>query len=232
MTTHFLSAREAVAAALSDAGISAVEINSRTFPGETIVVITVEQSDYETALETVMPLDLSRFSALATVKKNANKPEQTKARVQSLSDQRVTRFIELVDAKSHKSKCSFLKIEFKDKETHPTEYDLLQSLMDLRLVHLLHGSLSDDHDAGNRFEVYMLDASRYLGERLKRGLRILDYAGKHIALKETGLRESILRTGNTSAKYLSILRSGPQLSLDSLSSSLALASRGQKKNRT
>ena len=54
---------------------------------------------------------------------------------------------------------TFLRIDLRDKERHPEEYGLIQSLMDLRMLHLLSAGLSARHEAGRRSEVYMLDLS-------------------------------------------------------------------------
>ena len=69
---------------------------------------------------------------------------------------------------------TFLRVDFRDKESHPKEYGLMQALADLRMLHLINGSLSDAHHAGHRSEVYLLDLSQYSGSRLKQKLHVLD----------------------------------------------------------
>lgn len=48
-------------------------------------------------------------------------------------------------------------------------YELLQKLMDLRLIHLLHPSITPGK-AGERYEAYLLDYSFYTGVRRRHGL--------------------------------------------------------------
>ena len=62
-----------------------------------------------------------------------------------------------------KEKITFLRVDFRDKETHAAEYRILQALSDLRMLHLINASLSDPHHAGQRSEVYLLDLSQYSG---------------------------------------------------------------------
>ncbi len=52
---------------------------------------------------------------------------------------------------------------------HVRGYKLLQKLMDLRLVHLLHPSITPGR-AGERYEAYLLDYSFYTGVRRRHGL--------------------------------------------------------------
>ncbi|HXE11922.1 MAG TPA: hypothetical protein VN633_07375, partial [Bryobacteraceae bacterium] len=46
----------------------------------------------------------------------------------------------------------------------------VQVLSDLRVVHLLHQSITP-HKAGERYEAYMLDYSLFVGFRRKRNIR-------------------------------------------------------------
>lgn len=66
-------------------------------------------------------------------------------------------------------------------------YELLQKLMDLRLVHLLHSSITPGK-AGERYEAYLLDYSFYTGVRRRHRLAEL-----HIS-PEAPLRYAELRT--------------------------------------
>lgn len=113
------------------------------------------------------------------------------------------------------SKATYFRVEFRDKEAHPGEYSLLQSLMDLRLIHLISSSLSDEHHAGRRFEVYALDLSQFSGSRLKYNLRTLDFSGGSLVLKFTGSKTPP-RVGDTPKRLLGILRRGPHFPLDQL----------------
>lgn len=111
--------------------------------------------------------------------------------------------------------CTFFKVAFRDKENRPNQYRMLQSLMDLRMVHLLRSSLSEAHSAGQRSEVYMLDLSQYSGQRLKKKIRVLDLNGKYLSVRLTGTTEKAL-VGRTPKQLMQLLRSGPYLELSSL----------------
>src|SRR6266496_1127823 len=112
-------------------------------------------------------------------------------------------------------RCAFFRIDFRDKERHVAQYALLQSLMDLRLLHLVNPSLSDQHEAGHRFEVFTLDLSQFTGHRFKRNLRVLDFVDGEMVLKETGVRRPS-KVGNTPRKLLDLLRRGPIFGLAAL----------------
>ena len=111
---------------------------------------------------------------------------------------------------------TFFRIDFLDKELHNEEYTILQSLMDLRLLHLINSSISDESQAGRRFEVYMLDLSQFSGSRLRKNLRVLDLVRDFLVLKSTGVNEPA-KVGDTSRKLLALLRRGPAYDLQSLS---------------
>ncbi len=112
-------------------------------------------------------------------------------------------------------KTTFFRVDFRDKEDHQAEYALLQSLLDLRIVHLIAPSLADRHEAGRRFEVFMLDLSQFSGQRLKKHLHVLDLQGGRIVLKKTGSKEP-QKVGNSFIKLQALLRLGPQFKLDTL----------------
>jgi hypothetical protein len=107
---------------------------------------------------------------------------------------------------------TYFRVDFQDKESHPVEYGILQELLDLRLTHLVDGSLSDEKHAGRRSEVYMLDLSQFSGQRLKRKLRVLDFEAGHLVLKATGTKEPH-KVGNTPNQRLGILRRAPLFEL-------------------
>lgn len=111
---------------------------------------------------------------------------------------------------------TFFRIDFKDKETHPNEYSTLSSVMDVRLLHLVNPSVSDEHKAGERAEAFMLDLSQFTGQRLKQRLRVLDFVHGHLVSKTTG-RTGSERVGDTSRRLLAILRRAPLFDLERLS---------------
>lgn len=111
--------------------------------------------------------------------------------------------------------CTFFGVDFQDKENEHQGYALLQELLDLRLVHLVSGSVSDPHEAGRKAEVFTLDLSRYSGERLKKNLKMLDFVDGVMVQKTTGSKQKPQK-GDTSLALLAILRRAPQLDLASL----------------
>jgi hypothetical protein len=118
-----------------------------------------------------------------------------------------------------KNQTSFFGVDFLEKEQLVEEYALIQRLLDLRIVHLINGSLSAAHQVGHRSEVYLLDLSEYTGARLRQKLWVLDFEAGHLCLKRTRSTEQP-RVGDTARRLVAILRLGPMLSLKSLSSVL------------
>jgi len=107
---------------------------------------------------------------------------------------------------------TFFQVDFRDKEQSVEGYALLQSLMDLRFIHLVNPSVSDTHRSGVRSEVYMLDLSQFSGERLRKHLKVLDFVEGEIVLRETGTTKTP-RRGDTPRKLITILRGAPQFEL-------------------
>ena len=110
---------------------------------------------------------------------------------------------------------TYFRIEFRDKEARSTEYRVLQALADLRMLHLINPSLSDQHQAGQRAEVYLLDLSQYSGSRLKQGIHVLDFERGHMVLKRTRSSEQV-RVGDTALKLVALLRRSPTFDLSKL----------------
>jgi len=94
----------------------------------------------------------------------------------------------------------------------------MQSLMDLRFIHLINASLSDERHAGRRSEVYMLDLSQFSGTRFKRNLKVLDFTKGHLVLKSTGV-PAPPRPGDTPKKLQGIYAAGPYSISENLRSS-------------
>lgn len=128
-------------------------------------------------------------------------------------------------------KYTFFRVDFSNKENHAREYAYLQALLDLRLVHLVSGSVSDPHAAGRKAEVFTLDLSRYSGDRLKKFLRVLDFVEGILVQKTTGTTERI-KKGSSSRALTAILRQAPEFDLGLLSSSrIALKRKQARRSR-
>lgn len=110
---------------------------------------------------------------------------------------------------------TFFRVDFRDKEARSAEYRVLQALADLRMLHLINPSLSDQHQVGQRAEVYLLDLSQYSGSRLKQGIHVLDFERGHMVLKRTRSSE-LVRVGDTALKLVSLLRRAPTFQLSNL----------------
>jgi hypothetical protein len=108
---------------------------------------------------------------------------------------------------------TFFRVDFSDKDASPDIYARLQLLIDLRLVHMIEASLSDERIAGRKSEVFLLDLSQFAGSRLKRKLTVLDLHDGNLVLKQTGSKATP-RIATTANKKLSILRRAPLLSLE------------------
>jgi len=117
-------------------------------------------------------------------------------------------------------KYTYFRVDVRDKEQHSLQYELLVSLSDLRLCHLVDPSVSATHAAGERSEVYMLDLSQFSGMRLKQNIRVLDLAGGVIVSKQTG-GATTPRVGKTPRALITILRGAPQLQLQRFDDVLA-----------
>jgi hypothetical protein len=87
---------------------------------------------------------------------------------------------------------SFFRVDFRQKNERPEEYALLQSLMDLRMIHLVKASLSEAHAAGEKSEVYMIDLSEYSGYRLKKDMNVIELQGDVLVLRKTGEQGTII----------------------------------------
>jgi hypothetical protein len=117
---------------------------------------------------------------------------------------------------------TYFRVDFRDKESRSTEYRVLQALADLRMLHLINPSLSDQHHAGQRAEVYLLDLSQYSGSRFKQGIRVLDFERGHMVLKRTRSSE-LPRVGDTVLKLVSLLRRAPIFELSKLTENSRLS---------
>lgn len=62
-----------------------------------------------------------------------------------------------------------------DKDENKNRYELIQELMDLRLIHKVSSRVTVSKRPGRIFEAYMLDLSQYTGSRKMRDLRIVEF---------------------------------------------------------
>jgi hypothetical protein len=180
----------------------------------TLCAASIQTARQRTNAKTVGVQDVNNAAGIAS---------QTK--LQELEDDAAAtsgRSVELVNTLNvvrdfllSRQEITFFRVDFRDKEVHPIEYRVLQSLADLRMLHLINNSLSDPHHAGQRYEVYLLDLSQYSGARLKQGLHVLDFERGHIVLKRTRSNEPP-RAGDTVLKLLSLLRRAPIFALAEL----------------
>jgi hypothetical protein len=111
---------------------------------------------------------------------------------------------------------TYYRVNFRDKEEQPLAYNVLTSLMDVRLLHLVDASVSAAHEAGERFEVFMLDLSQFSGSRLKQGIRVLDFIGGKIVSRKTRGGKDSTRTGETARQVVTIFRAAPEFPLERL----------------
>jgi len=86
-------------------------------------------------------------------------------------------------------------------------YELLSQLVNLRFMHLVQASLSDQHRAGVKYEAYVLDLSEYADVRLKRSLSILDLENGVWSQRRTGQAGTVEKLVGT--KFRDALRQSP-----------------------
>lgn len=111
-----------------------------------------------------------------------------------------------------KESFTYFLVGYRDKEQSPKLYSLLTDLMDVRLIHLIDSGVSDSHQAGLRFEAYMLDLSQFSGSRLKQKITVLDFEDGHFVSKQT--RSGVAPTrGGTSLQLIALLRRAPEFQL-------------------
>ena len=144
---------------------------------------------------------------IAELEEDAASSEGTPSRIKGLNQ-----ILKFCDEKS----CTFFRIDFRDKQNHPEEYSIIRELMDGRLVHLVRASLSDIHEEGRKYEVYMLDLSQFSSERFKLRIKTLDFQKGYIIFRETGTTKKPT-IGDTSMRLLGILRRGPLFKLEQFS---------------
>jgi AAA ATPase domain len=110
---------------------------------------------------------------------------------------------------------TFFRIDLREKELRARAYDVVQGIMDLRLLHLINSGVSDSHLAGRRYEVYMLDLSQYTGTRFRQRLVVLDFDGGTLVQRKTRSKDKPFRA-DTARKRVQILRNSPVFDLEQL----------------
>ncbi|WP_154675654.1 P-loop NTPase family protein [Parafrankia elaeagni] len=95
-----------------------------------------------------------------------------------------------------------------------SNYEILGRLVDLRFIHLISASLSDQHKAGTKYEAYILDLSEYTDVRLKRQLDVLDLDNGQWLRRLTGRAGTVERLTGTQLRDR--LRQSPLFDLDVL----------------
>jgi AAA ATPase domain len=109
-------------------------------------------------------------------------------------------------------RCTYFRIDFRERDKHSTEYNLIQILVDFRLLHLINSSVSDSSEAGEKSEAYTLDLSQYSAERLKKNITALDFEGGRLVRRAAKGKS---KTAETNRELVAILRQGPLLDLKS-----------------
>lgn len=112
---------------------------------------------------------------------------------------------------------TYYRIDYFDKEQRAAEYQVITDLLDLRLLHLIHSSVSDGHEAGRRYEVFMLDLSQFSGSRLKQGIKVLDLQGDILVARTTRGGSEAVRRAATPNQLLAVMRPAPLFELERLS---------------
>ncbi len=108
-------------------------------------------------------------------------------------------------------RCTYFRIDFRERDRHQTEFELIQILVDFRLLHLINSSVSDSSEAGEKSEAYTLDLSQYSAERLKKNITALDFEGGRLVRRAAGGKS---KTAETNRELVAILRQGPLLDLN------------------
>jgi hypothetical protein len=80
--------------------------------------------------------------------------------------------LDRISAKVKGEGFSYFRINLAEKSDEG--YGLLGQLTDLRFIHLIQATLSDQHKGGVKYEAYVLDLSEYSDVRVKRGLEVLE----------------------------------------------------------
>jgi len=94
----------------------------------------------------------------------------------------------LIFCLKEKKKTAFL-ISREDAQKFPVENELLQQLMDFKLIHLIESNTSAASGRAGRFAAYTLDFSLFMDPR-KRGIEIVEFWKTDDQRRPIGVRES------------------------------------------
>lgn len=108
---------------------------------------------------------------------------------------------------------AYFRVSHRDRDAHPRSYELISSLMDVRLVHLLSPSVSEPHSVGEKGEAYLVDLSQYSGDRIMKRLTTLEFHAGKLHLKEPGKTPRPTESGR---QAIAVLRRGPIFDLSLL----------------
>jgi hypothetical protein len=100
------------------------------------------------------------------------------------SSQRLLAAIESLAGEVKAAGYAFFRVNADQRNS--AAYETFSLVADLRFVHIVQASLSDQHKSGVRYEAYVLDLSEYSDIRLKRGLHVLDLEDGKWTLRLTG----------------------------------------------
>jgi len=87
-----------------------------------------------------------------------------------------------------KKKTAFL-ISQEEAQKHPREHDLIQQLMDFKLIHVVEPDTSAASGRAGRYEAYTLDFSLFMEPR-RRNIEIVEFWKIDDNSRRTGIREA------------------------------------------
>ena len=66
-------------------------------------------------------------------------------------------------------------VSFSNQDEKDEEIELIDELVDLRLVHLVRSRVTVSGRTGKIYKAYLLDVSQYTGERKRRELEMVEF---------------------------------------------------------
>jgi hypothetical protein len=89
-----------------------------------------------------------------------------------------------------------------DKSATGHEWELIQELVDLRLIHLVRSRITLRNESGRLFEGYMLDLSQYAGARKRRDFEIVKFWESDSADQLRRMKLIYTSSNDTQSKFL------------------------------